>query len=65
MIPLLPTNSQFLKAAQRKRPQLKVPLNSTAYPDDRGLSGRTVLAIGKYKAEEIYVSIEQALAEIP
>jgi len=74
MNPLLPTDAQFLKAAQRKRPEVKIPMNATPFIDAQsivegklivGNYKKTIFGIGVNTMQEIFVTRDEALQEIP
>ena len=74
MNPLLPTDAQFLKAAQRKRPEVKIPMNATPFIDAQsivegklivGNYKKTIFGIGVNTMQEIFVTRDEALKEIP
>ena len=74
MDPLMPTDTQFLKAAQRKRPEVKIPMNATPFIDAQsivegklivGNYKKTIFGIGINTMQEIFVTRDEALKEIP
>ena len=69
-----PTDIQFLKAAQRKRPEVKIPMNATPFIDAQsivegklivGNYKKTIFGIGINTMQEIFVTRDEALQEIP
>jgi len=73
-IPSHPTDIQFLKAAQRKRPEVKIPMNATPFIDAQsivegklivGNYKKTIFGIGVNTMQEIFVTRDEALQEIP
>ena len=73
-IPSHPTDIQFLKAAQRKRPEVKIPMNATPFIDAQsivegklivGNYKKTIFGIGVNTMQEIFVTRDEALKEIP
>jgi len=69
-----PTDIQFLKAAQRKRPEVKIPMNATPFIDAQsivegklivGNYKKTIFGIGVNTMQEIFVTRDEALQEIP
>jgi len=69
-----PTDIQFLKAAQRKRPEVKIPMNATPFIDAQsivegklivGNYKKTIFGIGINTMQEIFVTRDEALKEIP
>ena len=73
-IPSHPTDIQFLKAAQRKRPEVKIPMNATPFIDAQsivegklivGNYKKTIFGIGINTMQEIFVTRDEALKEIP
>ncbi len=74
MDPLMPTDTQFLKAAQRKRPEVKVPMNATPFFDAQSIvEGRlitgnytkVICGIGTEAIQKVFVTRDEALQEIP
>jgi hypothetical protein len=73
-IPSHPTDIQFLKAAKRKRPEVKIPMNATPFIDAQsivegklivGNYKKTIFGIGVNTMQEIFVTRDEALQEIP
>ena len=71
---LLPTDTQFLKAAKRKRPEVKIPMNATPFIDPHsivegklitGNYTKVICGIGVEAIQEIFVTRDEALQEIP
>ena len=69
-----PTDLQFLKAAKRKRPEVKIPMNATPFIDPHsivegklitGNYRKTIFGIGVEAIQEIFVTRDEALKEIP
>ncbi len=69
-----PTDIQFLKAAKRKRPEVKIPMNATPFIDAQsivegklivGNYKKTIFGIGVNTMQEIFVTRDEALQEIP
>ena len=74
MNPLLPNDAQFLKAAQRKRPEVKIPMNASPFIDPQsivegklivGNYRKTIFGIGISAMQEIFVTRDEALKENP
>ena len=69
-----PTDLQFLKAAKRKRPEVKIPMNATPFIDPHSIvEGRlitgnytkVICGIGVEAIQEIFVTRDEALQEVP